>query len=210
MFLRLILIFLLIDASFLTAAAAAEDGVQTNLPAGYYVYLGDHPGQDTPRGLRIKFDGYVDWQTPPTRTTTNVTPMTATVLKREATGQQPKEKNADFNWDSYSWPVIVWKPHPVTTITDGVAVLETKFDGDLTKNFGGKAKYKLRLFKVDKTKLPYFIRVQLLDASGFKLVEFQVSRDSFHPIPGTSLLEAVDEFHCPSKEYSEARDYLVQ
>lgn len=203
----------LILASFSPLSVGAEE-IQSNLPAGYYIYLGSHPGQDSPKAFTIKFDGHGEWHQQPIRVApaTTVTPMTATALKRgePAPKQATPTAAANVNWDSYSWPLIAWKPHPITTIPDGIAVLETKFDGDLMTNYGGRTKYKIRLFKVDKAKMQHSLRVQLLDANGFKIVEFRVPRDSFHPVPGTSLLEAFDEFRCSHKEYSEARDYLVE
>jgi hypothetical protein len=67
-------------------------------------------------------------------------------------------------------------------------------------------KYKLTLFKASKKDVR---EVQLLDAMGFKLMQFNAG--DFHDIPGASdIVEARDSVPLSEDVYKNARDYSVK
>jgi hypothetical protein len=103
---------------------------------------------------------------------------------------QPSEtQRSEVAWESYRYPVIKWKVHPITTIPGGIAQLSTTIDP--TGKFGGPVmRFQLKLFKIER--VPRMTTVELLDVNGFKLIEFHIAGGQFHPIPGTEVVEASD------------------
>jgi hypothetical protein len=70
----------------------------------------------------------------------------------------------------------------------------------------GTMKYKLTLFKATRKDLR---EVQMLDAMGFKLMQFNAS--DFHDIPGApDIVEARDSVACSEDQYKRASDYSVK
>ncbi|MBX9877572.1 MAG: hypothetical protein K2Y22_03865 [Candidatus Obscuribacterales bacterium] len=116
---------------------------------------------------------------------------------------QPKQ----CEWELRKYPIIRWKQHPVTTIQGATVQLSTTFN-DKRDMFGrGVLRYTVTASQIPPASGTFI--VQLLDANGFKLTEFEIKRDRFHPVPGTALLEAADEHPCTMKEYKQAADYVV-
>lgn len=93
------------------------------------------------------------------------------------------------------------------TIMPGVTgQLCTTFDDKEDVLERGILRYTLRVSQQPSTSLG----VQLLDAEGFKLTEFAIDKDKFHPVPGSLEYEAADEANCKRLEYKRARDYVLK
>jgi hypothetical protein len=70
----------------------------------------------------------------------------------------------------------------------------------------GVMKYKLTLFKATNRTAR---EVQLLDAMGFKLIQFNAT--DFHDIPGApDIVEARDSVSFPEDQYKRVRDYSIK
>jgi hypothetical protein len=118
------------------------------------------------------------------------------------------EKQIQENqWESRKYPFIKWKSHPITTAPGMTAQLNTTFTTKKDMFGRGTMKYTLTVSDIPQQLAAF--KVQLLDAKGFNLTEFEVAKERFHPIPGTQLLEAAYEHPCKHREYQQARDYLV-
>jgi hypothetical protein len=177
---------------------------QSSLPPGYYIYLGSRPGKLLPKAFTITGQGSVVWQDDgQSASAVQTTSGQTTSTRSDAPKEEGSQTDTQTQWDSYNYPLIKWKAHPITTIPGGVAQLDTTFE-----SFRSYIKYRLRLFKI--ATIPYSVHVQLLDSNGFNLHEFEVYSYSFHPIPGTSLVEAADETYCMEKDYRRARDYSIR
>jgi hypothetical protein len=181
---------------------------QSKLPAGYYIFMGRQPGSSPPKAVVINDDGSIHWQdvgkAPVAQSDRASNQAPQPVAK---SGQLP-ENHSGSQWEMYKYPMIRWRPHPITTVPGGVAQLTTTFDSTAGSYSEAAVKYKLTLFNVPE--IPYDVQVQLLDGNGFKVLEFQVYQSAFHPVPGTSLIEVSDECTCTEKAYKQARDYTVK
>jgi hypothetical protein len=118
------------------------------------------------------------------------------------TGTAPNSDDNQF--ESYEYPTIKWKPKPLSDAPGAIVRLWTTYD---TKDpSSGTIKYKLTLFKGNKD---VGREVQLIDAMGFKLIQFNAS--DFHGIPGAAdIVEARDSVPCTEEQYRNARDYSVK
>lgn len=123
----------------------------------------------------------------------------------------PVSKSTDkkvVQWEKRSLSMIKWKEHPITTIKGGTARLITTFDRKGGSYGTGAVKYQLFLNNIPF--VPDEMSVQLLDKNGFKTVEFKLYHENFHPVPGTSMMVASEEWTCLGKDYHKARDYVVK
>ncbi|MBX9689895.1 MAG: hypothetical protein K2X27_24505 [Candidatus Obscuribacterales bacterium] len=116
-------------------------------------------------------------------------------------------KDAQNQWEYYKYPLIRWNFHPVTTMPGVRAQLSTTFDPKEDELGRGTLKYTLQISEAPPSQ---GLGVQLLDANGFKLTEFDIEKDKFHPIPGSNMFEAADQTNCKKLEYKNARDYLIK
>lgn len=192
-------LLLLCACSIATGNAAAVQADE-KLPAGSYVYLGPGPGTENPRAFSVSSEGRIQWQESDAAGKHDL-------LKAPIQTRQSK-KSKQYQWESYKFPIIKWKQHPITTVSDGIAQLTTTFDPSGGPLRNGVIKFNLTLSKFDA--LPNTVTVQMLDTNGFKLNEFTVYKDTFHPVPGTALVEASDENQCSRETYRKIRDYLVK
>jgi hypothetical protein len=113
------------------------------------------------------------------------------------------QKKDDTQFESYDYPTIKWKPKPLADSPNAIGRLWTTYD---SKSATPVMKYKLTLFKATNTNAR---EVQLVDAMGFKLVQFSAS--DFIEIPGApDIVEARDSVSCTEDQYKKARDYSVK
>jgi len=181
----------------------------SDLPAGYYIYVGSKLGETPPKAVIIDSKGRTSWLDDSSgqsqkQTRKTVSPMESSPA--ETTGQLTHATDQSANWESYNYPLIKWKTHSITTDSSGAAQLTTTFE--TTHTGYGTLKYKL-IFK-GKPLLNYASRsVQLLDTNGFKLKEIDINSYSFHPVPGTALWEATGDVSCYEKDYRPVSDYTV-
>jgi hypothetical protein len=109
-----------------------------------------------------------------------------------------KREDPESPWESYEYPTIKWRAHPLADAPGAIVQLSTTYDA-------GNLKYRLTLFKgrADQRE------VQLLDGQGFKLMQFEAS--DFHDVPGApDIVEARESVACPEKQYKMIRDYSVK
>ncbi len=111
-------------------------------------------------------------------------------------------------WESKKYPLIFWKAHPVTVVPGALGQLTTSFDPKEDVLRRGTLKYSIKLTELPAA-LPG-IAVQLLDANGFKLSEFEILRDQFHPVSGSTIIEAAGDTPCNKSDYQHARDYVIK
>lgn len=117
----------------------------------------------------------------------------------------PKPNQGD--WLSRKYPLIKWNSHPITTIPGSTAQLNTTFTG--RKDIFGRRVMRYTLTVSAMPQQNTSLVVQLLDTNGFALTEFEIARERFHPVPGTTLMEAAHEHPCTASAYKKARDYVV-
>jgi hypothetical protein len=192
-------------------ADCAEQQKRDQLPTGSYLYLGTKPGSVPQRPFTIDENGNVVWEKdntpPPDQSTTKfmLNVDLAPALGNTPTLQPstPALAEQQVQWESNNYPAITWKTHPITGISNSVAQLTTDFDAR-----NGKIQYKLTIDKV--AQVPIRVYIELLDQNGAKLHEFSVRYFKFHPVAGTSLVEATDDSYCPEEKYKVVRDYVVR
>jgi hypothetical protein len=140
------------------------------------------------------------WQSDQLRSTRAGQWITLTSSKMGALG-----KSDDSQFETYAYPTIKWRPKALSDGPDAVMRLWTTYEpqkGDQP----AVMKYKLTLFKATNRSSR---EVQLLDAMGFKLLQFNAN--DFHDIPGApDIVEARDSVSCPEDQYKRARDYSVK
>lgn len=186
-----------------------------SLQPGFYIYLGMQPGRTPPRAFTINSAGGILWQDPNKAPEDKVETAPRSTSKKPAV---PTLSNSQF--EEYNYPIIKWKPKPISGVSGAIVQLSTTFEmNDL--------KYKLTLFRAgtnSQTKagphgisetttsleVPNQINVQLLDQNGFKLSEFTINQRQWDQIPGTTVLESRDKINCNEWDYRRARDYSVK
>lgn len=120
-----------------------------------------------------------------------------------------RSKDKPVQWESKKGPLIFWKTHPITVLSGGTGKLTTSFDQKEDVLRRGTLKYSIRLSELPAA-MPG-VAVQLLDVNGFKLTEFEILRDQFHPVAaGSSSLEAAGDTPCKKSDYQQARDYVIK
>lgn len=202
-------------ATFLGASSIlvkAQDS--SSLQPGFYIYLGMQPGRSVPRGFSINSAGGILWQDP------NKSPDEKVEAAPRPTGKKPVATASNSQFEEYNYPIIKWKPKPISGVPGAIVQLSTTYEiSDL--------KYKLTLFRAPTSaqpkagargiqeastsvEIPNQITVQLLDSNGFKLSEFTVNQRQWEQIPGTSVLESRDKINCNEWDYRRSRDYSVK
>lgn len=108
--------------------------------------------------------------------------------------------------ESNEYPVIKWRPKPLTDGPDAIVRLWTTFEPGAAPDQPGTMKYKLTLFKATKRDSR---EIQLLDRLGFKLMQFNAA--DFHDIPAApDIVEARDGVSLTEDQYKKARDFSVK
>lgn len=170
----------------------------TDLPEGYYLYVGSRPAQTPPKWVFVDPAHVISW--------VNEAPPISTPAKSDKPAVATKaggKKDENSPYEEYEYPKIKWRAKPLPGAEGAIAQLSTTYER--AANGGqGAAKYRLTLFKAGGKGSH---EVQLLDANGFKLLEFNAA--DFHEIPGSDLMEARDSFACDEDQYRQARDYSV-
>lgn len=120
-----------------------------------------------------------------------------------------RSKDKVVQWESKKYPLIRWKLHPVTVVPSATGQLTTSFDAKEDVLRRGTLKYSIKLSELPSG-MPG-IAVQLLDVNGFKLTEFEILRDQFHPVSAnTPFIEAAGDTPCKKADYRQARDYVIK
>lgn len=174
----------------------------SKLPSGYYIYMGPKPGATPPIGLTLNWDGSIVWQNNDKAPAQTEKPQPKSVPRENSSTPVSDDS---VQWEIRNYPFIKWKAHHITTIPGGIAQLSTNYDD---ASFQSPLKCKLVLGKI--AQIPNEVKVQLLDANGFKLIEVRIYGGSFHPVPGTIFVEANTDHYCNEQEYRKVRDYLVE
>jgi hypothetical protein len=116
------------------------------------------------------------------------------------------ESGDDNQIETNEYPILKWRAKALPDASGSIVRLWTKFEEGPNKDTPGSLKYKLTLFKAIRKDLR---EVQLLDAQGFKLMQFNAA--DFHDIPGApDIVEARDTIPCPEADYKKVRDYSVK
>jgi hypothetical protein len=128
---------------------------------------------------------------------------TASKVPWTKSGDQSSDDN---QFESYNYPTVKWRPKPLPDASDSAVQLWTTYEAGPKNAPQGLMKYKLTLFKATNKDQR---EVQMLDAMGFKIVQF--SANDFHVLPGsTTIVEARDSVSCSEDQYKKARDYSVK
>lgn len=214
------------------AVAPAQSQDRSALPEGYYLFLGTAPGESEGKWLVINPDGKVSWLAD--KTVGSAAKETGGARKvHSSSGAKRKDSGSsqasDSQFDTYDYPHIKWKaksfldappPLPVSFArqrlgmgvetfalqrppSDAIVQLVTTFEAASDSVRNGRMKYILTVFKA----IPRNCEVQLLDKSGFKVVQFTAS--DFHVI-SPNLVEARADVSCSEDDYKQARDYSVK
>jgi hypothetical protein len=116
------------------------------------------------------------------------------------------ESGDDNQIETNEYPTLKWRAKPLPDAPGSIVRLWTKFEAGPSKDTPGALKYKLTLFKAIRKDSR---EVQLLDAQGFKLMQFNAA--DFHDIPGApDIVEARDAVPCSEADYKNVRDYSVK
>jgi hypothetical protein len=114
-----------------------------------------------------------------------------------------QQTDKDSPFEEYQYPRIKWRAKPLPDAPEGIGQLSTTWEGTAPN---GSMKYRLTVFK-GSGKNGY--EVQILDASGFKLKQFNAS--DFHAVPGApNIMESRESIPCSEEEYRQARDYSIK
>lgn len=106
----------------------------------------------------------------------------------------------------YEYPIIKWRAKPLADVPEAIIQLWTTYEPSDPPGQQGKMNYKLTVFKAPEKGQ---FEVQLLDKTGFKLLQFDAS--DFHQIPGSAdLKEARDSYSCTEDLYKKIRDYSIK
>ena len=157
-------------------------------------------------GLACLFIGLVvgAWQADQLKTSRTGQWITTQVSKLSLSKGDGKDEDSQFETNEY--PTIKWKPKALSDNPDGVVRLWTTFDIGPKTAPQGTMKYRLTLFKATNKDNR---EVQILDAMGFKLMQFNAN--DFHNIPGApDIVEARDSVPCSEDQYKKAHDYSVK
>jgi hypothetical protein len=187
-----------------TAAGALKETV-ANLPDGYYLFLGQKPAQASPKWVVVNPGGGIAWLNVGAPAPNAVLAQNVALASNSGNNAAPKvvvDSNSAF--EKYEYPLIKWKAKPLGDSAEAVAQLQTTFEPAGADSQKGEVKYRLTLFKTANHGAR---AVQLLDANGFKLLQFNAS--DFHAVPNSELMEARDSFDCEQAQYLQARDYTV-
>jgi hypothetical protein len=112
----------------------------------------------------------------------------------------------DSPFESYEYPTIKWRAKSLSDADGAIGRLWTTYEPNGSPEKPGLMKYKLTLFKATNKSMR---EVQLLDAQGFKLLQFQAG--DFHDIPGAAdVIEARDGVACQEDVYKKAQDYSIK
>ena len=107
--------------------------------------------------------------------------------------------------ETYDYPIIKWRPKALADPPGAIGQLWTTYEWTDQQHQQGKINYRLTVFKAaDK----HQCQVQLLDSTGFKITQFDVS--AFHPVPGASdIMEARESHPCSEDDYKKVGDYSI-
>jgi hypothetical protein len=167
----------------------------TNLPEGYYLFLGAKPAHSAAKWVVVSPGGGIDWlKTDPAQAPT-VMPATGapTTSATATTGE----------WEQYNYPTVKWKAKPIPHVDGGVAQLQTTFEPGADDK-PGTVKYTLTVLK-DPSKRGR--RILLLDKDGFKVCEFAAS--DWQDVAASDFIQARDNFPMMEEDYRRVRDYTV-
>ena len=192
--------------------AVGQVSDKSELPAGYYVYMGPDPGGRIEKKFYISPDGGINWpkDKPPEEKKAEDAKKPGGLLDKLIPGQ-PREPGPDDNFEVYKYPLIKWKSVSITGgPSDALARLSTTYEVDQTRYIGrGMIKYKL-VVQARQRLLP--IGIQLLDENGFLLAEFAIESE-FLPQKGPAgyqTLVSKGNFYCDEKLYKRMRGYSVR
>lgn len=126
------------------------------------------------------------------------------ILTRANGAKAASDENSPY--EMYDYPTIKWKPKALADAPGALAQLWTKFEANPQNPETGKVNYRLTLYKVpDKGSC----EVQVLDETGFKLLQFNAT--DFFKTPGApNITEARESFPCTEEEYRKMQDYSIK
>jgi hypothetical protein len=131
-----------------------------------------------------------------------ITSATAKLPWTKATGEDGGENQIESN----EYPTLKWRAKQLSDAPDAIVRLWTTFEPNDKDPATGTLKYKLTLFKATKRDSR---EVQLLDAVGFKLMQFNAG--DFQDIPGApDIVEARDSVPCSEEMYKKACDFSIK
>ncbi|MBX9772672.1 MAG: hypothetical protein K2X29_14940 [Candidatus Obscuribacterales bacterium] len=173
------------------AQAQMKQASRSSLQSGSYIYLGTHPGQDTPRLLTVDSNGNIFWQD-------------TTIGKGGANQSRPSMPSIQAPlmspFESSQYPVLKWRPKAFPS--GGFLQLQTTYQD-------GGVQYIVTLFKVPS--VPWSFNVDILDRNGFKLGSALVFGSDCHSVPGSNLLQARGMVWSGNEEkYKQAYDYSIK
>lgn len=184
-------------------SAQAKKETVANLPDGYYVYVGPRPMQAEPKWVVVNPGGTISWLNKGASVVAPTSTASVGTTKPAVNKVAAATDASQGQFEKYAYPVIKWKVKPLSGTGNPVAQLHTTFEPGAPGE-KGTVKYKLTLFHAPGNGSR---KVQLMDANGFKLVEFDAG--NFMEIPNSELIESNESFPCDENEYRQARDYSV-
>lgn len=193
-------------------AAVGQVSDKSELPAGYYIYMGPEPGGRIEKKFYISPDGGINWpKEKPGDSKKPEEPKKSGGLLDKLIPGQPREPGPDDMFEVYRYPLIKWKGVPIIGgPPDAVAKLSTTYEIDQVRYVGrGMIRYTL-FVQARQRILP--IAIQLLDENGFMLGQFAIESE-FLPQKGPAgyqTLVAKGDFYCDEKLYKRMRGYSVR
>lgn len=173
-----------------------------DLPPGSYIYLGTNPGRDRPKLFDVDSHGRIQWQGSRSgETVVNRANQQKTADKQGAS----KVSETQSAIELYAYPEIKFKLKPVSSLPGAAVQLETT--SAKLPYAGETIRFKLTI--VNASRMPSQIAVQLLDHSGFKLIQHIFYAQDFRVIPGTQLIEARGDRYDNSNTYKDVRDFVA-
>lgn len=209
--------------SGLVVGAGAQPG--SDLPEGYYLYLGKELNDSLNKRLKITADGHIHWM--PVEgagqdkedgglfSRFRKKPIGAnnqTETNGQATGSSGTKSDGSDNCDSLiaenRYPFIKWRTVPVSGSysDDSVCQLTTTME-KMGVIYTERMKVSIVLAKLPR--FPSVVEVNLLDKDGFKIFQFAIRGDCFHHIPGNDAIEAKETINCDENIYRKAKQYAV-
>lgn len=219
------LLFCVLLSFPLVAELGAKAQSGTDLPEGYYLYLGKDEKDSLNKRLKITADGQIHWMSVDGVGMDKEEGGLFSRFKRksisangqaEQTGQGSvsagsKSDGADST-DSYiaenRYPFIKWRTVPVSgSFSEESACQLTTTMEKIGVIYTERMKVSIVIAKLPR--FPNAVQVHFLDKDGFKIFQFAIRGDCFHHIPGNDAIEAKETISCDENIYRKVKQYAV-
>lgn len=197
----------------------------TDLPEGYYLYLGKDTNDGLNKRLKITGDGQIHWlKEDGAGAEKEDGGLFSRFRKKNNSGANQSGQNRQGNDSSSSqsdgsptgdsffvenkYPFLKWRAVPVSGSysDDSVCQLTTTME-KVGVIYTERMKVSVVLAKLPR--FPNAVQIHLLDKDGFKIFQFAIRGECFHHIPGNDAIEAKETITCDENIYHKAKQYAV-